>query len=248
VARTESLEIYRTYKLKSRPFRNLLIVAQDDIIQNSFSKELASVYETKSAPRIEDVQFWDDIDAIKHIYNMVVRIKPGKVVYKTFRDSLYYMEALKVPYDILLLTHGYPNHLSTGNGWFYSYKELEAAKGKYLHLDLVMLQSCYGQTLAKDFKMTGARHIMSYPALNRNFFFYGSFLKRRNLTHTIERDYQDSINSFSEYIKQEPYSSLLNLLINQTLSLKKGKFDSVLTNNDSLRSDFINSMGFPILD
>jgi hypothetical protein len=46
--------------------------------------------------------------------------------------------------DLALLVHGLPNYLSTGNGYFLSFRDIDALEGKLQYLNLVMLQSCFG--------------------------------------------------------------------------------------------------------
>lgn len=98
--------------------------------------------------------------------------------YQTLEHSLLRLESLGKNFDIFILSHGYPSRLSDGDkGYFLSWKELEAFKGKLSYLNLVFMQACYGTSLAEDWHQAGAETVISYPDLNRNFLFIDLFLR-----------------------------------------------------------------------
>jgi hypothetical protein len=81
------------------------------------------------------------------------------------------METQGKPYDVVLLTHGIPNNIMTTKGYpLLTWQDVDSWKGRFSHLDLLFMQSCYGTTLASDWKAAGAKAVMSYAGLNRNFF------------------------------------------------------------------------------
>lgn len=216
-------EIYHTRKSLASPRRNVLFLAGDDNIQFAFKNSLSSLYQTDTPPRIEDLVFWDYLKPMKNLYNVIVRIPYQKMNYQSFSDGLQYMESLKQPYDLIILTHGLPNHLSTGTGYFFSYKELNELNKKLPHLNLVLMQSCYGQSLAKDFKNAGAKYVISYQGLNSNFFFFKIFLNYYEI-ESIEQAYSHAKNSFSFHMKMPMNAQIANMIVAQKPPLTVDQF------------------------
>jgi phosphatidylglycerol:prolipoprotein diacylglycerol transferase len=243
ILRADVFETYQTKKSIAQARKNVLFIASDQTIQVGFADILKAAYKAESAPLLEDLVFWEYVHDLKRIYNVIVRIPPGKVGFEAVSSALADMESLGDPYDLILLTHGFPNHLSTGNGYFFSYRELGDLKGKLNHLNLVMLQSCYGTSLVQDFKEAGAKHVMSYPGLNRNFFFLGFFLKYYDPDKTAQATWELARNSFDFQMRTLPYVQIANILVSrQNASLIKQGLPKIELN------DFIAAMPAPSLD
>jgi phosphatidylglycerol:prolipoprotein diacylglycerol transferase len=214
IQRLESFEVYENFPSRHRQQnKNLLFLAADDNIQFGFSDLLkAAIGKDQPLPRIEDLTFWNYLPNLKKIYRSVVRIPYEKVNFKNFSTAVTYLESLGEPYDLVVLSHGMPNHLSTGSGYFFSYRELATWKGQLHHLHLVFLQSCYGQSLENDFFAAGAQYVMSYPGMNRNFFFFGLFLYYYP-ENSVEDAYELTHRNFDFWMSRPPYDQISNLFL-----------------------------------
>jgi phosphatidylglycerol:prolipoprotein diacylglycerol transferase len=239
VKRNELFEVYQTYKSKSLSRKNIIFLAGDDNIQFGFSKIIKAAYRTEISPRLEDIVFWQYINNLQDIYNVIVRIPVSSIGHTSLTEALSYMESLKQPYDLIILSHGMPNYLSTGTGYFFSYKEIDSLKGQLLNLNLVMLQSCFGESLANDFKEAGAKYILSYKDLNRNFFFYGVFLKYYYPGTSISSAYQLAIENQEFQLGTSIYDNIITALVKQQNQQQEEKIS---------KSDYINSLPIPILE
>jgi hypothetical protein len=169
----QALELYHVGKIDARqPARNMIFVALDRTFQAYFDNDLKKIYHTQNEVRIEDLA-WDVFaPELVGVYGQVLRISYNGFNGGTLQAALDYMEAQHQGYDLFLLTHGIPNNIMTTPGSpLLSWQEIDGWKGRYPSLDLVFLQSCYGSTLAPDWIQTGAKAVLSYPGLNRNFFY-----------------------------------------------------------------------------
>lgn len=157
--------------------RNLIYVALDDVIQTSFGERIARLYPKRPGLRLEEIAWWMHVRKMVGLYDQVVRIGHDRFSRETLFVALEYMESLGRPYDLVLLTHGIPNHIKTTQGHeLLSWKDLAELKGKLRGLNLVFMQSCFGSTLAPDWQEAGAKAVISFPKLNRNFFYFDFFL------------------------------------------------------------------------
>jgi hypothetical protein len=109
------------------------------------------------------------------MYTRIYRITTEGARFDSIVRVFEELDSLGEPFDVYLLSHGMPNHLSTGEGYFLSYRELNMLHFK--NLNLVFLQSCFGSSLAQDWLRAGARSVMSFDGLNRNFFWISFFLR-----------------------------------------------------------------------
>lgn len=244
VQRNEAFEIYQTFKNKNLEKKNVLFLAGDDNIQAGFSQVLKAAYRSENAPKLEDIVFWEYVKNMKDIYNVIVRIPKEKIGFGNLESGLKYMESLGQPYDLILLTHGAPNHLSTGQGgYFLSFRELEPMKGQLSNLNLVMLQSCFGESLAKDLKDAGAKYVMSYPGFNRNFFFFGFFLKYYYTGTSVKKAYvlaKENMDFQMGTLIYDQIAKILTSMSNHDFE-KQGK-------PKITKIDYVNSLQAPILE
>jgi phosphatidylglycerol:prolipoprotein diacylglycerol transferase len=239
VQRDANFEIYQTFKSSHSKQKNVIFVAGDDNIQSGFAQILKSTYKTNTVPKLEDIVFWEYIKDMKNIYNIILKIPKENIGKANLIKSLEYMEALNRPYDLILLTHGMPNYLSTGKYYFFSFREIDALKGRLPNLNIVMLQSCFGQSLSEDFKQAGAKFVLSYPEFNRNFFFFGFFLKYYQYDFSVDETYQLAKSNFIDEMKTPLYAQISNLLFLQFNNSSKKKVT---------KYEFLHSMPAPVLD
>ena len=157
--------------------RNLIFIAADDESEKVYTGYLKKVYPLRATPRLEEVAWWLYAGDIRDAYDDVIRIRYDRFSTENLEFALKVMEQRGVPYDLTLLTHGVPNNVVTSVGYpLFSWQELDRLEGKLKHLRLLFMQGCYGTSLVADWERAGAKVVLSYPDLNRNFFFYGFFL------------------------------------------------------------------------
>ena len=172
---------------KRRPARNAIFVVLEASFQKYFRDELPRLYRTKKEVRLEDVAWWALAPGLKGIYDKVIRLPEDRFNAENLQASLDFMEKAGKPYDLYLLTHGIPNHITTTRGSpLLSWKQIDDWKRRFPGLGLVFLQSCYGTSLAPDWLATGARAVMSYADENRNFFFPMVLLKSLRQFRALE--------------------------------------------------------------
>jgi hypothetical protein len=152
--------------------RNLVFIAADDESEAAYSKFMKEAYPLRSTPRLEEVAWWLYAPEIQGLYDKVIRVRYDRFSAQSLTYSLGYMESLGEPYDLALLTHGVPNNIitSVGNPIF-TWSDLDALQGQFRNLRLVFMQGCFGSSLAKDWQQAGAKAVLSFPDLNRNFFY-----------------------------------------------------------------------------
>lgn len=155
--------------------KNLIFAAADENIQKHFTEQVADFFENKKAPMLEDIAWWTNAPNFLRMYDEIIRL-PSPVRFFDLAEAIAAMEKKNISYDIVLLTHGLPNHLSSGTGYFLSYNELESWKGKLPHLNLVFMQGCFSSSLATDWKAAGAKWVLSFADFNRNFLYFNFFL------------------------------------------------------------------------
>jgi phosphatidylglycerol:prolipoprotein diacylglycerol transferase len=214
----ENFELYETRKPKEAGRKNVIFVAADDTLQFAFTQFAKNLYQVEAPPRLEEIAFWQYAKDLRQIYNKILRIPSPRVGYQALTEALDIMERREEPYDLILLTHGMPNHLSTGTGYFFSFRELTELKGKLPRLNLVMLQSCFGSTLAEDFIEAGAKAVLSYEGMNRNFFFFGHFLRYYYPGSTTRSAYDLAIANSDFEMTRFPYVYLRRILPEELLS------------------------------
>jgi hypothetical protein len=160
---------------------NAVFVAVDDEIQKRFESELRKelLESGRQAQRLEELAWWLYVPKMKKLYAEVFRLRYNDFTEATLEVALDEASKRSKPFDLILLTHGLPNHIAASKGQgFVSFKTLERWRGRYPKLRIVYMQSCYGQSLAQDWAQVGAKVVMAYKGLNRNFFFMDSYLDR----------------------------------------------------------------------
>jgi phosphatidylglycerol:prolipoprotein diacylglycerol transferase len=172
----KGLELYHAGPIKAdpsqEPNRNLVFVALDQTFQAYFDADLKKIYNTTSEVRIEELAWWVFAPEFNGLYDQVLRVSYDHFSSATLQQSLDYMETQGKPYDVVLLTHGIPNNIMTTKGQpLLTWQDVDSWKGRFSHLDLLFMQSCYGDSLVQDWKDAGAKAVMGYSGLNRNFFF-----------------------------------------------------------------------------
>jgi phosphatidylglycerol:prolipoprotein diacylglycerol transferase len=169
------LELYHAGKLQNdptqEPNRNLVFVALDQTFQAYFDADLKKIYNTNNEVRIEELAWWVFAPEFQGLYDQVLRVSYDHFSSATLLQAMDYMETQGKPYDVVLLTHGIPNNIMTTKGYpLLTWQDVDSWKGRFSHLDLLFMQSCYGDSLTADWQATGAKAVMGYAGLNRNFF------------------------------------------------------------------------------
>jgi phosphatidylglycerol---prolipoprotein diacylglyceryl transferase len=186
--------------------RNMIFVALDDTVQPQFQPLIQAAYKTDEEIRIEDITWWRFAGSFRFMYDYVIKIPHTDFNAASLTEAIRVAEVLGKPYDLYILTHGIPNHLTSTKGQpLISYKDI-AELGKYTkNLNIVYLQACFGVTLAKDFMGLGASHLIAFEGFNRNFFYIDFFideLRKNNfdvlttyeeLNDEIDEKMQDSL-------------------------------------------------------
>lgn len=166
---------------ESKKRGNAIFLTADSFLARAVFETTRRFYGNSNPPSIDDLAWWQYAPDLTLLYRNIIRITTREARYRTLSDSLREMEQLGQPYDLYLLSHGMPNYLSDGSGYYFSFKEIDALKGKLPHLRLVFMQSCFGRSLARDWLGTGAREVLSFDGFNRNFFWVGFFLRYYHL-------------------------------------------------------------------
>ncbi len=175
------------------PKRNALFIALDESVQPQFEGRLMDLYKTDEVVRLEDVTWWRFAKKFNGLYDKVVRIPWNHFHKESFVEALNMLERLGKSYDVYLLTHGLPNHITTTKGSpFINYKDIAELAGKVKRMDMVYLQGCFSNTIAADFLKIGAKSVLSFEGWNRNFFFVDFFIKR------LERYNHNSLKAFEQ--------------------------------------------------
>jgi phosphatidylglycerol:prolipoprotein diacylglycerol transferase len=158
--------------------RNLLFVAADSEIQKQFEAPIQRAFNSPTPIRLEEISWWQIAPTLKRQYDGVVRIKWDRFSKESLLKALKLMEQRGLPYDVMLLTHGLPNNLVTsGKNPLISYEDLAKLKGKLPRLGYVFMQACFGDSLVGEWEDAGAKYVISYEGLNRNFFYPEFFLR-----------------------------------------------------------------------
>lgn len=159
--------------------RNLLYVAVDNTVAPQFKDLLEEAYDRKPAPRIEDISWWKLIKSVRKLYHKVAFIPHNRFNFQSFKEALQWLETQARDYDVYLLTHGWPNHITASEGeGLISYEQIQSLsnvvsdKWKFAYM-----QGCYSNTLAADIHDLGVQDVFSFDGLNRNFFFVDFFMQ-----------------------------------------------------------------------
>lgn len=94
------------------PERNLLFVAVDETVQVQFQERLRELYRTEQEVRLEDVSWWRFVPKMRGLYDQVLRIPHDQLNAQSLEEAIVTLEQMRKPYDIMLLTHGIPNHVT----------------------------------------------------------------------------------------------------------------------------------------
>lgn len=189
--------------------RNLLFVAVDDTVQGQFQTKIKQVYQSRDEIRIEDITWWRFAPLMRGLYDQVLRIPHDKLNTATLTQAIVHLESLGKPWDLFLLTHGIPNHITASSGnELISYKDLEKLP-RLDHLKLVYSQGCFSETLAPDWIGLGAKETLSFEGWNRNFFFIDFFLEKFKKTGSVFEAYNFVNNNIQELMKNDRLYDLL---------------------------------------
>lgn len=185
--------------------RNLVFLAADSFIQKKFSEQIGRVTNQNPPPRIEQLA-WDRFsNYFAKIYEWVIRIPYDKVKHKNLLQSLDYMEEKDQEFDVFILSHGLPGHLTKGTkGYFISWRELSKYRGRWPHMRLVILQSCFGTSISRDWRKAGANYVISYPDLNKNFLFVDLYLRYlRSFPEDPPKAFEYTSSNFDYYLEKK---------------------------------------------
>lgn len=155
--------------------RNAIFLAADDVIQEYYKNQIAAVYNNPNI-RLEDITWWKFAPVLAKLYDQVIVLNYNQVRYRNLMDAINYAEKQYGVYDLYILSHGIPNHLTSGKGYFLSWKELKAMEGQLKRLNMVFMQACYGMSLYRDWFDAGANAVIAFEDENRNFFYIDYFL------------------------------------------------------------------------
>jgi len=197
---------------------NAVFVAVDDEIQNKFESKIAEELKAsgQEAQRLEELAWWLYVPKMKKLYGEVFRLRFNAFTEQTLEVALDEAQKRNKDFDLILLTHGLPNHIAASKGQgFVSYKTLERWKGRYPNLRIVYMQSCYGQSLAADWRAVGAKVVLAYKGLNRNFFFMDSYLDRLRIGggDAPKKAFDETIKGMNDFIANSfLYPKVLNAM------------------------------------
>ncbi len=195
--------------------KNLLFAAVDETVQGQFAERLQEVYRTQDEIRLEDVSWWRFAPLMMDLYDTVAKIPYDNLSAKSLADAIEFLEAEGKPFDIILLTHGIPNHITSSGGYdLISYKDI-AALPALKQLDMVFMQGCFSETLAPDWIKLGAKTVLSYEGWNRNFFYIDFFLPAYKKQGSAAKAF-DSVN---KSIQEDMTKSLLYKKILEELQM-----------------------------
>lgn len=211
----EGYTIYDTWNRRSDA-PNLVFLAADDNIQTPFKPMLEQIYSPyildEKMPRLEDVSWWHMLPRLQRRYGRIFHLRADQARYRHLKAALEAAQAEGKPFDVFLLTHGMMNHISAGQNYFLSYREL--ADFRLPNLNLVFMQGCYGSSLAKDWLNAGAKHVISFPGLNRNFFFLPVFLKWYVPSGTVGESYNAANTNMEFELGRNPlYQNIARELV-----------------------------------
>lgn len=202
-----------------KPKRNLLYVALDESVAPQYSDVLSEAYNTNQEIRIEDVSWWRFAPKMRGLYNQVVHLNYKEFHRESFFEAIRYLEKQKLPYDIYLLTHGIPNHITTSKGYdLISYEDLEDITPEVKKLQFVFMQGCFSSTLVPDFHLLGAKEVLSYEGWNRNFFYVDYFIDYyKTYDYNVKRAFEKTNDKFPTKMKNSLLYKQVLKKLNMTL-------------------------------
>lgn len=175
------VEKYRVKKAgffdtKAAVKRNALFLFGDELFSKNLKPSIQKYYPNEKDADLEHLVWWQYAPLLKQVYRTIYRIPQEKIGHQALIDSILALEAEGVDYDVIILTHGYPGSLTTGDGYFFSTEEFPLLP-KLKHLNLVYMQACYGSTLMKSWLDAGAKNVIGFEGPNENIFWYYFFLR-----------------------------------------------------------------------
>lgn len=189
------------------PKRNMVLIALDDTVWVNFKDRIKEAYDTEKDIRFEDISYWQMAKQFITLYDHVIRVPHDAVYKESIFKAIEIAESYNKPYDLFLMVHGIPNHITTTKGHpLFSYKDVKELGEKISNLNLVFQQNCFGNTLIKDWKEAGAKYVISYSGWNRNFFYVDFFL--RNLKK-LKGNVSKAFNETNETIDEQMSDSTL---------------------------------------
>ena len=216
---------------------NLIFITADNFTGKQFEPQLKAAYKSENPPTLNEVTWWEFVPLFRDEYHKVIYLPLAQAKYANIMAAIKYMEAQSLTYDLIIMSHGIPNHLTDGDpGYFLSFKEIDELKGSLKKLNLVFMQACFGNSLAPDWIDAGAKKVMSFEGFNRNFFFISVFLdhhrwySEEEAFATANRDMRD------ELTKGKLYSYLINKGLGMSIDdyLKQGE-EPILTTPENVK-------------
>ena len=193
-----------------RKNKNLLLIISDEIFNDEVSGVLAKKFPGKRSLSIDELTWNYYGNSLQKIYDEVVLIYKDNTRFKNIKKALDYMESREKNYDFFILSHGFPEHLSSGTrGYFLSYKEINNFQLEYL--DLVFMQACFGAELADNWKIAGAKEVIAFDSLTNSFFYIRFFIE----AYRTEIAFKAYERAAKKFINRNNYSNLEKTLIKE---------------------------------
>lgn len=188
---------------------NAILLVADKFTFNTVKGTLAEAADKPVMNDIDELAWWEFAPHMAKMYKHIVRIGLSEAKNKAFKSEMERLEALGEPFDVFILSHGMPNYLSSGEGYFFSYKDLEQWRGKFKNLNLVFSQSCFGSSLVSDWQQAGAKHTISFRGMNRNFFWLSYFLQWYRY-YSIEKSFIETNSKMNFFLNTSYFKLLIN--------------------------------------
>lgn len=186
--------------------KNLVFLTADTFSSEQFAPLLSAAYKSDNPPTLNELAWWQFAPLFRDVYDKVIYLPLEQAKYANILASLKYMEKQGKKYDLIVMSHGIPNHLTTGEtGYFMSFKEIDELQGQLKNLNLVFMQACFGSSLVQDWLKAGADTVISFDGFNRNFFFISVFLDHHRWYNeqgaflTANRDMRATLNKNKVY-------------------------------------------------
>jgi hypothetical protein len=217
--------------------KNLIFITADNFTGKQFEAQLKAAYKSDTPPTLNEVTWWQFVPLFRDEYHKVIYLPLEQAKYANIMASIKYMESQSLQYDLIIMSHGIPNHLTDGDpGYFLSFKEIDELKGQLKKLNLVFMQACFGQTLAADWIDAGARKVMAFEGFNRNFFFVSVFLDHHRW-YSDEQAFQTANRDMrSELMKKKLYRYLISKGLGMSVDeyLEQGE-EPILTTPENVK-------------
>jgi len=228
--------------------RNLIFITADNFTGKQFAPQLKAAYKSDNPPTLNQVTWWQFVPLFRDEYHKVIYLTVDQAKYANIMAAIKYMEGQSLQYDLIIMSHGIPNHLTDGDpGYFLSFKEIDELKGQLKKLNLVFMQACFGNSLAADWIDAGAKKVMSFEGFNRNFFFISVFLDH----HRWYSDEQAFVTANRDMREELTKKKLYAYLITKGLGLSiddylKQAEEPVLTTPENVKRTAVQPADAPV--